>query len=81
MQIEEMYEEKIRKIPTERFEGLIQSEMSSPQNQNNKNDDYIRVVDEDSNASNARSLDKTFSEYTSYEQLAQGSPIRIPKPD
>ena len=78
--IEEIYTRKIKEIPTERFEGLLNSELSCSENNDNIIDKK-RKLSENKGIIDFSSIIKSFSQDTSYEPIAQGKPLKITKPE
>ena len=75
--IEDLYESKIRKIPTTRFEGLIDTEQSEDGFSEHEKPVYIK----DNEFSEDSSFIGTLSGDISYQPLATGKPSAPQRPD
>lgn len=81
--INELYENRISKIPTERFEILWESDRSRRTNfQDPPQDDmYTKLRSGEFNKMLTSDLFASYSNISSYEPLAKGRPLMVDKPD
>ncbi|CAI2359983.1 unnamed protein product [Moneuplotes crassus] len=76
--LQDIFDKKIRKIPTERFEGIINSEASKIEIDHNQIRNKKKEMDDSIDVS---SHVPSVSYETSYEPIAQGKQKKIKKPD
>lgn len=75
--LQELYEKKIKNIPTERFEGMVNSERS----QLEIDPQQFEKKDQKLNSMELSSFDPSVSFETSYEPIAEGEAKRVRKPE